>query len=86
MASLRQFRIVLACLALGVGAIALVGTLRASLTRGLAEQGTALLGGDLAIDGNADPFPAELWAFLAARGARVSEVVRLSSLMAAPDG
>jgi len=86
LASLRQFRIVLACLALGVGAIALVGTLRASLTRGLAEQGTALLGGDLAIDGNADPFPAELWAFLAARGARVSEVVRLSSLMAAPDG
>jgi putative ABC transport system permease protein len=85
-ASLRQFRIVLACLALGVGAIALVGTLRASLTRGIAEQGTALLGGDLAIDGSAEPFPDSLRTLLTSRGATLSEVVRMSSLIAAPDG
>ena len=85
-ASLYQFRIVLACLALGVAAIALVGTLRASLTRGIAEQSAALLGGDLAIDGSAEPFPDGLRRMLAQQGAQVSEVVRMSSLIAAPDG
>ncbi|RYH02153.1 FtsX-like permease family protein [Salipiger sp. IMCC34102] len=43
---LRGFRIFLACLALGVAAIAAVGTVRAGITAGLAEQGAALLGGD----------------------------------------
>jgi len=85
-ASLYQFRIVLACLALGVAAIALVGTLRASLTRGIAEQSAALLGGDLAIDGNAEPFPMALRQMLAQHGAQVSELVRMSSLIAAPNG
>ncbi|MBS1304047.1 FtsX-like permease family protein [Loktanella sp. SALINAS62] len=43
---LRGFRVFLACLALGVAAIAAVGTVRAGITAGLAEQGAALLGGD----------------------------------------
>jgi len=86
LASLYQFRIVMACLALGVAAIALVGTLRASLTRGISEQSAALLGGDFAIDGGAEPFPPALRAMLAAHGARVSEIVRMSSLIEAPDG
>ncbi|SEM69646.1 putative ABC transport system permease protein [Loktanella fryxellensis] len=43
---LRGFRVFLACLALGVAAIAAVGTVRAAITAGLAEQGSALLGGD----------------------------------------
>ncbi|SEQ64046.1 putative ABC transport system permease protein [Loktanella sp. DSM 29012] len=43
---LRGFRVFLACLALGVAAIAAVGTVRAGIEAGLAEQGAALLGGD----------------------------------------
>lgn len=43
---LRGFRIFLACLALGVAAIAAVGTLRASIEAGLAREGATLLGGD----------------------------------------
>lgn len=43
---LHGFRVFLACLALGVAAIAAVGTVRAGIEAGLAEQGAALLGGD----------------------------------------
>lgn len=43
---LRGFRIFLACLALGVAAIAAVGTVRASIQAGLEQNGAALLGGD----------------------------------------
>ena len=43
---LRGFRIFLACLALGVAAIAAVGTVRAAIEAGLEREGAALLGGD----------------------------------------
>ncbi len=43
---LRGFRVFLACLALGVAAIAAVGTVRAGITAGLTEKGAELLGGD----------------------------------------
>ncbi|MFK7874626.1 MAG: ABC transporter permease [Paracoccaceae bacterium] len=43
---LAGFRIFLACLALGVAAIAAVGTVRAAIEAGLAREGAALLGGD----------------------------------------
>lgn len=43
---LHGFRIFLACLALGVAAIAAVGSIRASIEAGLAQEGAALLGGD----------------------------------------
>jgi len=43
---LKGFRIFLACLALGVAAIAAVGSVRASIEAGLAREGAALLGGD----------------------------------------
>lgn len=43
---LNGFRIFLACLALGVAAIAIVGTVRASIQEGLFREGAALLGGD----------------------------------------
>ncbi len=42
----RGFRVFLACLALGVAAIAAVGLVRAAIERGLQDQGAALLGGD----------------------------------------
>lgn len=47
---LRGFRIFLACVILGVAAIAAVGTLRESVRAGLAEQGAQLLGGDAEIE------------------------------------
>ncbi|MCU0816400.1 MAG: drug:proton antiporter [Cypionkella sp.] len=43
---LRGFRIFLACLALGVMAIAAVGMVRAAIEAGLRDQGSILLGGD----------------------------------------
>ena len=43
---LQGFRIFLACLALGVAAIAGVGSVRSAIQEGLSEQGAILLGGD----------------------------------------
>ena len=43
---LAGFRILLICLALGVAAIAALGTVRAGITTGLSQQGASLLGGD----------------------------------------
>ncbi|MGP6089167.1 ABC transporter permease [Antarctobacter jejuensis] len=43
---LRGFRIFLACLALGVAAIAGVGSVRSAIQAGLQDQGAVLLGGD----------------------------------------
>src|SRR6056297_995818 len=47
---LRGFRVFLACVILGVAAIAAVGTLRESVQAGLATQGAELLGGDAEIE------------------------------------
>lgn len=46
---LKGFRVFLACLALGVAAIAAVGSVRASIEAGLAREGASLLGGDAEI-------------------------------------
>ncbi len=46
---LKGFRLFLACLALGVGAIAAVGSVTASLMAGLASDARAILGGDVEI-------------------------------------
>ena len=43
---LRGFRVFLACLALGVAAIAAVGSVRAAIQSGLSDQGAVILGGD----------------------------------------
>jgi putative ABC transport system permease protein len=43
---LKGFRVFLACLALGVAAIAAVGTLRTGIQQGLTDQGAVILGGD----------------------------------------
>jgi putative ABC transport system permease protein len=83
---LRGMRVVLACLALGVGAIGCVGTLRAAIDRGMASEGARLLGGDVAIESGAQPLPDALRTWLAAQGGRVSAIVRLRSLLVAPSG
>ena len=83
---IRGMRIVLACLALGVGAIGSIGTLRAALDRGLATEGSRLLGGDVAVESGAQPLPDALHDWIVRQGGRVSEVVRLRSLLVAPSG
>ncbi|WP_299547671.1 FtsX-like permease family protein [uncultured Tateyamaria sp.] len=47
---LRGFRIFLACLSLGVAAIAAVGSVRSAIEAGLEREGAALLGGDAELD------------------------------------
>jgi putative ABC transport system permease protein len=82
----RGLWIVLLCLALGVGVIASVGTLRAAVDAGLAADGRALLGGDLEIDGGSQPLPASLGDWLHARGATTSGVTQMRSMLVAPSG
>jgi putative ABC transport system permease protein len=77
----RGLWIVVLCLALGVGVIAGVGTLRAAVDAGLAADGQALLGGDLEIDGGSQPLPDALRDWLHARGATTSDVVQMRSML-----
>ena len=77
------FRIFLACLALGVAAIAGVGSLSEAVTAGLAAQGRALLGGDVELRLSMRPASADERAYLDA-SARLSEVVAMHA-MARPD-
>ena len=83
---LRGMRVVLACLALGVAAIAAVGSLREAVDRGLAADGARLLGGDISIESGAETPPDALRQWLEARGGRVSAVVLLRTLAVAPSG
>ncbi|HVY14899.1 MAG TPA: FtsX-like permease family protein [Rhodopila sp.] len=80
----RGLWIVVLCLALGVAVIAAVGSLRAAVNAGLAADGRALLGGDLAIDTGPEPVPGALRQWLAGQGARTSEVVQMRSILVAP--
>ncbi len=83
---IRGLRIVLACLALGVAVIGAVGTLRVATERGLQADGRRLLGGDLEIDSGAQPLPDAARAWLTERGARLSEILDLRTLLVAPSG
>jgi putative ABC transport system permease protein len=80
----RGLWVVLLCLALGVAVIAAVGTLRAATDRGLAQDGRRILGGDLEVESGSQPLPDTLRDWLRARGARLSDVVRMRSMLIAP--
>jgi putative ABC transport system permease protein len=82
----RGLWIVLLCLVLGVAVIAAVGSLRAATDRGLAEDGRRILGGDLEVESGSQPLPDELRQWLRARGATLSDVVRMRSMLVAPSG
>ena len=83
-AGVRGLRIVLACLALGVGAIAAVGSLREGIEAGLASEGRRLLGGDLEVQTGAEAPSEALRAWLRDRGGQVSEVVGMRSMLVVP--
>ncbi|MGZ0246558.1 MAG: hypothetical protein ACKVH1_11475, partial [Alphaproteobacteria bacterium] len=76
---LKGFRVFLACLALGVGAIAAVGSIASSVISGLEEDGAILLGGDAALRMTHRDVSADERAFLE-KSADVSRVVYLRSM------
>ncbi|MEJ0018961.1 MAG: FtsX-like permease family protein [Acetobacteraceae bacterium] len=82
----RGLWIVLLCLALGVAVIAAVGTLRAATDRGLAQDGRRILGGDIEVESGSQPLPDTLRAWFRARGAALSDVVQMRSMLVAPSG
>ncbi|MEI2686573.1 MAG: FtsX-like permease family protein [Cypionkella sp.] len=77
---LRGFWIFLACLALGVAAIAAVGTVRAAILSGLTEQGAVLLGGDAQMEFTYRFASDEERTFMIAKALAVSEVVDFRSM------
>jgi len=77
---LSGFRVFLACLALGVAAIAAVGTVRSSIGAGLAAEGAAMLGGDAEVGLTYRFAQPEELEFLESISDRVSETVDFRSL------
>ena len=83
---LAGFRIFLACLALGVAAIAAVGSVRVSITEGLAREGRAILGGDVEVELAYRRADAAERAYLDSIAAGVSEVLDFRSMAATGEG
>jgi putative ABC transport system permease protein len=82
---LGGFRIFLACLALGVAAIAGIGSVTASLKAGLTANAAEMLGGDLEFRLPQQAAPPGTLAWLATKG-RVSEARSLRAMVLKPDG
>src|SRR5689334_2938903 len=82
---LRGFYVFIACIALGVMAIAGVGSVAASLGDGMAREGRNLLGGDVAFILFQREATAEELAFLRTRG-QVSVIATLRGMARAADG
>jgi putative ABC transport system permease protein len=77
---LKGFRIFLACLALGVAAIAAVGMVRGAIEAGLADQGAVLLGGDAQMEFTYRTASPEERAFMAEIALETSEVIDFRSM------
>jgi putative ABC transport system permease protein len=77
---IKGFRIFLACLVLGVGAIAAVGTVKTGIEQGLVREGATLLGGDAEMQfTHRDANMAELdW--IKTRATAQSEIVEFRSM------
>lgn len=83
---LQGFRIFLLCLALGVGAIAAVGSVRAAIEAGLAREGAALLGGDAELRFTYRFADDDERAWIDEQAAMVSEIVDFRSMAVTGDG
>ncbi len=85
---LKGFRIFLACLALGVAAIAGVGSVRSAIEAGLAREGAALLGGDAELDFTYRFAEPEERAWMEGVATAVSEIAdfRSMAVVDGPDG
>ena len=83
---LRGFRVFLACLALGVAAIAAVGTVRAGIEAGLEKEGAALLGGDAEVEFTYRFAREDELAWLGTISTQVSETVDFRSMVVVERG
>jgi len=81
---LAGFRVFLACLAIGVGAIASVGSISAALVGGLSDSARDLLGGDVEFHLAQRVLPPETIDWLKQQG-RVSEVRLMRAMARTPD-
>jgi len=77
---LQGFRIFLACLLLGVGAIAAVGTVRVSIEQGLQQEGATILGGDAEVSFTHRSAGDEEQAWLAATARALSKIIDFRSM------
>ncbi len=82
---LRGFAVFLACLSLGVAAIAGVGMVRSAIGAGLTDQGAVLLGGDAQVEFTYRFASAEERAYLAEISTQVSEIVDFRSMAVVGD-
>ena len=84
---MRGLRIVLLCLALGVARDRRGRhPARGDRCAGWRPTAARILGGDLEVDGGSQPLPDTLRDWLRARGARLSDVVQMRSMLVAPSG
>jgi putative ABC transport system permease protein len=83
---LRGFAVFLACLTLGVAAIAAVGVINAGVLEGLQRDASALLGGDIEIEVSNQPLAEDELARLAPPGARRTEIARTNAMAYGADG
>ncbi len=77
---LRGFGIFIVCVALGVGAIAAVGSVRMSIEKGLVQEGAVILGGDAVLEFTYRFASDEERGWIAANSDRVSEIVDFRSM------
>lgn len=78
---LQGFRIFLACLALGVAAIAAVGTLRAAIETGLRDQGAVILGGDAQVEFTYRTPTASELAWVEGKATKTSQIIDFRSMV-----
>ena len=83
---IRGFRVFIACLVLGVTAIAAVGSLSQAIVAGIHADGRKLLGGDFDIRLSHQEASAEQRAWLAANADRVSEIAEMRAMARSADG
>lgn len=83
---LKSFRVFLACLAIGVGAIAAVGSVASAITSGLQANGRTLLGGDAELRFTHRIADADELAWLSGETAGISEVIDFRGMAGAPNG
>ncbi len=83
---LRGFRVFLACLTLGVAAVAAVGSVRDSIEAGLVREGATLLGGDAEVTFTYRRASAGERAVLEAEAEALAEVIDFRSMVQLADG
>jgi putative ABC transport system permease protein len=83
---LRGFVVFLACLTLGVAAIAAVGVINAGVLEGLQRDASALLGGDIEIEVSNQALGEDEVSRLAPSGARRTDIARTNAMAYGAEG